>query len=157
MTTQPVPATLPTGDGVSIMGPEFRSPFWQWAGITAKKVGEGLVELSMSIRPEMINVGNGSLHGGMTAALIDSAVAAVIATVYKQGADIKGMTTTDLHVTYLEAVRPSSQLTCRCRLVRKGGTLCVGEAEVRDQDDRLCAVGLATYMVFRNRAPQNPS
>lgn len=139
------------------VGPEHRSPFWQWAGITSKRLEPGLVELSMETRPEMVNLGNGSMHGGMTAALIDSAVAAAIGSVLRVGVDITGMTTIDLNVTYLEAVKPDSKLVCRSRLVRKGGTICVGDAEVRDQDGRLCAVGRATYMVFRKRTSESPS
>ena len=155
MTTQPVSAD--TGAEIPYDSPEHRSPFWQWAGIHAKKLADGVVEVSMETRPEMINVGNGSLHGGMTAALIDSAVAACISSVYRVGVDITGMTTIDLNVTYLEPVRPGSQLVCRSKLVRKGKNVCVGDAEVRDQNDRLCAVGRATYMVFRERAPQDRS
>lgn len=137
-------------------GPEHRSPFWQWVGLTSKKLDDGLVELHFDVQPQMINLGNGSLHGGMTAAIIDSAVAAAINSVFKRG-ELKGMTTIDLNVTYLEAVKPNSHLVCRCKLERKGGTICVGNAEVRDQNDRLCAVGRATYMVFRNKDEQKPN
>lgn len=148
MTTQPAQST---DESEKWFGPEHRSPFWQWAGIKSKRLDAGLVELRMDVRPEMVNLGNGSMHGGMTAALIDSAVAAVIGSVYKTGVDITGMTTIDLNVTYLEAVKPESSLTCRAKLIRKGRNICVGEAEVRDQNDRLCAVGRATYMVFRKQ------
>ncbi len=155
MTTQP--AAKSDGDQEQWFGPEHRSPFWQWAGIKSKRLEAGLVELRMDTRPEMVNLGNGSMHGGMTAALIDSAVAAVIGSVYKSGVDITGMTTIDLNVTYLEAVKPESSLVCRAKLIRKGRNICVGEAEVRDQNDRLCAVGRATYMVFRKQDTNNPS
>jgi acyl-CoA thioesterase len=153
MTTQPAPV----GNADHWVGPEHRSPFWQWAGIVSKRLEPGLVELHMKTRPEMINLGNGSMHGGMTAALIDSAVAAVIASVYRVGVDITGMTTVDLNVTFLETVRPESSLVCRAKLIRKGRTVCVGDAEVRDQDGRLCAVGRATYMIFRKQDAQKPS
>ncbi len=156
MTTQPAASNAP-GAGPLLWHPELRSPFWDWYGIKSKMIGPGLVELRMSVRPEMINMGNGSVHGGVVASLIDSAVAAMLSTVYRHGVDITGMTTIDLNVTYLEAVPPGADLVCTGRLVRKGGTICVGEADVRDQDNRLCAVGRATYMVFRKRAPQNPS
>jgi len=148
MTTQPASVA---DESEKWFGPEHRSPFWQWTGIKSKRLDAGLVELRMDVRPEMVNLGNGSMHGGMTAALIDSAVAAVIGSVYKTGVDITGMTTIDLNVTYLEAVKPESSLVCRTKLVRKGRNICVGEAEVRDQNDRLCAVGRATYMVFRKQ------
>ena len=153
MTTQPVPVE----DSGHWMGPEHRSPFWQWAGIKSHRLEAGVVELTMKTRPEMINLGNGSMHGGMTAALIDSAVAAVIGSVYSIGVEITGMTTVDLNVTYLEAVKPESSLVCRAKLIRKGRTVCVGDAEVRDQDGRLCAVGRATYMIFRKQDSQKPS
>ena len=43
MTTQPVSAD--TGAEIPYDSPEHRSPFWQWAGIHAKKLADGVVEL----------------------------------------------------------------------------------------------------------------
>lgn len=131
------------------LGPEFDSPFWKWFGITLEHHEPGLVRLKMTVQPQMMNRGNLTLHGGVSAALVDSAVAAAITTMYRIGADIKGMSTTDLNISYLEGIRPDSILQVEARVLRRGRTIVVGEAEVRDQDNRLCAVGRATYMLFR--------
>lgn len=49
-------------------------PFSQWLGIEILEVREGYCQLKMRIRPEMLN-GFGTLHGGVSFAFADSALA----------------------------------------------------------------------------------
>lgn len=49
-------------------------PFSQWLGIEILEVREGYCRLKMTIRPEMLN-GFGTLHGGVSFSLADSALA----------------------------------------------------------------------------------
>lgn len=109
---------------------------------------EGTVRLGMNVQPEMINSDDKTLHGGVIATLIDTAIGASLCTVYDVGNEIKGHTTTDLNVSYLEGVL-TRELYVIARVIRKGRTLVVGEGSVYDQNDKLCATGRATYMVFR--------
>ena len=102
----------------------------------------------MTIRPEMINRDDRTLHGGVIATLIDTAIGVALCTLYEVGVEIKGHTTTELNVSYLEGVL-TPELSVEARILRKGRTLVVGEASVLDGNGKLCASGRATYMVFR--------
>jgi acyl-CoA thioesterase len=124
------------------------TPCWRWMGITLEAAEPGRVELAMPLRPEMINSDDNTLHGGIIATLIDSAVGLALCTVYHIGVDVKGHTTTDLNVSYLEGVFTPG-VTVEGRVIRKGRTLVVGEATVFDNNGKRCSVGRATYMVFR--------
>jgi len=124
------------------------TPCWQWMGITLEAAAPGRVLLAMPIRPEMINSDDKTLHGGIIATLIDSAVGLALCSVYEIGRDVSGHTTTDLNVSYLEGVFTPS-VTVEGRVVRKGRTLVVGEATLFDSNGKRCSVGRATYMVFR--------
>jgi uncharacterized protein (TIGR00369 family) len=48
-----------------------QSPFNRWAGFEIIQVGEGTAELALTVRPEL-RQHTGSLHAGVTGALIDT-------------------------------------------------------------------------------------
>ena len=124
------------------------TPLWRWYGIKLDRATLGACCFTMPLQPAMVNSDDLTLHGGIIAALIDAAVGVALTTVYRVGKDIRGHTTTELNVSYLDGVMtPSVQV--EGRILRKGRTLVVGEAAVRDTEGKLCATGRATYMVFR--------
>ncbi len=124
------------------------SRLWEWWGLRLESAEEGACRLGMTVLPEMINRDDQTLHGGVVATLIDTAIGASLCTVYDVGTEIRGHTTTELNVSYLEGVL-TPQVYVSARVLRKGRTLVVGEASVYDEDEKLCATGRATYMVFR--------
>lgn len=106
---------------------------------------EGLT-IECTPRPEMLN-GLGSLHGGVTAALIDATIGmAVIALAGGQP-----VSTVEMKVNYL---RPGleGKFRCRSRILKTGKTLAFGEAVVRDSHGRLVATGHATYIYLDDSA-----
>ncbi len=56
-------------------------------------------------------------------------------------------------MSFLEAASGESVIA-EGRIVRAGRRIAVGEAEVRDDDGKLVAVGRASYMIFRRREEQ---
>ena len=84
----------------------------------------------------------GVVHGGVTATLADAAVG--IAILQRHGGE-RPATTVELKVNYL---RPAGKgkLTARAHLLRAGSTLAVGRADITDDDSRLVATALVTYM-----------
>jgi acyl-CoA thioesterase len=94
----------------------------------------------------MLN-GLGTLHGGVTATLIDAAIGmAVIALAGGQPAS-----TVEMKVNYL---RPGLQgkFRCRSRILKMGKTLAFGEAVLRDSHGRIVATGHATYIFLQEDA-----
>ena len=106
------------------------TPFWKWMGFHITYAVPGTCRVSFTARPEMFNHDDYTLHGGIIATLMT------------------GHTTTDINVSYLEGVL-TPEVTVEGRILRKGRTLVVSEGDVRDANGKLCAVGRATYMVFR--------
>lgn len=124
--------------------------FWRMLGIEAVAAGEGWVRLRLSVRDELCNAPGAPLHGGVIAALIDAAVGGALATLHDAAAGGIGQATLDANVSYIGAVRGGAA-TVEGRILKRGGTVAFGEAEVRDEAGALAAKGRATYMILRPR------
>lgn len=85
----------------------------------------------------------GSLHGGVTATLIDAAIGVAI---FGQFGGRRAATV-ELKANYHRPVA-EGVVRARARIVRAGKTLAFGTAEVFDQHRRLVASGSATYMLL---------
>ncbi len=81
---------------------------------------------------------HGTVHGGVIATLVDSAMGAAVA---KE--DVAPVTI-DLTVTYLEPAQPG-RLVARARVRRRGSRITVVEADVTGPDDEAVAHALATF------------
>src|SRR5215813_470237 len=84
---------------------------------------------------------SGVLHGGVTASLIDTAMAFAVRTRLERGAKTA---TIDLTVHYL---RPhwSGTATCVARVLRAGNRIFAVTADVTNEEGQLIATGLSTY------------
>lgn len=123
------------------------TPFWRFLGIEALEAAEGYCRLRLKVRPGMVNSDDRTVHGGILASLVDAAVGAVLWTVYDVGREIHGHTTIELNISYVRPAR-GAEVFVEGRVVRKGRSLMVGEAEIKNADGTLAATGRATYMVF---------
>jgi len=84
----------------------------------------------------------GFVHGGVVSSLIDSAIATALRTYSLQGK----MSTVDLKINYLRSVQKKNMLA-EARIIQKGDRIAIGVCEVKDQDNRLVAYGMATYAI----------
>ena len=113
----------------------------------AKLIGMRLVDLkpdeaviSIEMRDDLRQP-SGVLHGGVTATLIDTAMAFAVRTrIGSEGATA----TIDLTVHYL---RPhlTGTFTCTARVVRAGKRIFTVSADVHNEEGKLIATGLSTY------------
>ena len=89
----------------------------------------------------------GSVHGGLAATLLDSALGCAVHTLLPAGT---GYTTVDLKVTFL---RPLTAETGRVRaeanVVHLGGRIATSEGRILDERDRIYAQASATLMILR--------
>lgn len=125
-----------------------QSPIWRWYNITVEWAAEGACRLKMPVHPSMINADDQTLHGGIIATLVDEAVGAAMSTFHYSDSGVRGFTTTELSVSYLEGVL-TSEVHAEGRILRNGRTLVVGQADILDGMGKLCARGRVTYMTFR--------
>lgn len=100
--------------------------------------GEAVIEIGM--RDELRQPA-GVLHGGVTATLIDTAMAFAIIPSLAEG---ERTTTVDLTVHYL---RPHTDgtFTCTARVVRAGKRMITLSADVVNKQGKLIATAISTY------------
>lgn len=120
----------------------LKMPFNHHLGLRVTRVYKDGLTLECEVKPELTNL-LGTLHGGVTATLIDAAVG--IAVFGARGG--APATTVELKVNYL---RPAShgKVRARARLLKVGRTLAVGSAEVHDAHGHAIATALVTYMLL---------
>lgn len=88
----------------------------------------------------------GSVHGGWTATIMDSALACAVMTTLKPG---EGYTTAEFKVNLTRPVLPGmGEVFCEGRLLHRGRTLATSEAFLRDGKGRLLAHGTETCAIF---------
>lgn len=88
----------------------------------------------------------GTIHGGWTATILDSAMACAAHSTLKAG---EGYTTLEMKLNYVRAVMPESGVVrCEGKLIHRGGTVITTEGRLVDARDRLLAHGTETCLVF---------
>jgi uncharacterized protein (TIGR00369 family) len=124
-------------------------PFARLLGVEIESIEPGHSVILLKIREELKQY-HGVLHGGAIASLIDTAMALAILPELKED---ERTTTVDLTVNYL---RPLSQGTARAdaRIVRAGRTVIALTAEVFDEDGKLAATSLSTYLRIKSSIDQ---
>ncbi len=116
-------------------------PFAKLLGMEAELVEPGHAVLTMKIRDEHKRNG-GIAHGGIAAALIDSAMAFAIVPLLSEH---ERTTTVDLTIHYL---RPLSGGSARAsaQVVRAGKRVITVSAELFNNEGKLAATALSTYL-----------
>jgi uncharacterized protein (TIGR00369 family) len=116
-------------------------PFAKLLGIETELIEPGHAVLSIKIRDDLKRNG-GIAHGGVAAALIDSAMAFAIVPLLSEN---ERTTTVDLTIHYL---RPLTGGTVRAsaRVVRAGRRVVTVSAELFDSQEKLAATALSTYL-----------
>src|SRR5215211_289300 len=104
------------------------------------------VTFSRHIDVESIHLnGNGTLHGGVYASLIDNAMGLSVAALVGLRTATIGL---DVH--FLGAVR-EGRITCSAEVVHRTRRIATVEARVRDGDGSLVAMGTGTFRIFEKR------
>ncbi len=102
--------------------------------ITAGAVGDGVIEFAMRPHDYMMNLA-GTIHGGVLATLVDSALTCALVTKLPQG---MGCVSIDLQMRFFRPARMSSELlTARAEVLNAGKTLGATQGEIRDANGRL--------------------
>ena len=86
----------------------------------------------------------GQVHGGLIAVLADTAMFRAVRSMLGPG---QRTTTVELKVNFLDNTN-SGRLTATAKVVSSDGRLMVGDIEIKDDDDRLIAQGLGTFLVI---------
>lgn len=115
-------------------------PFAKMIGmeLVDMRIDEAIIKIDM--RDELRQPA-GVLHGGVTATLIDTAMAYAVITRLAEG---ERATTIDLTVHYL---RPHTEgtFTCTAKIVRAGKRIFTVAADVANEQGKLIATAVSTY------------
>jgi uncharacterized protein (TIGR00369 family) len=89
----------------------------------------------------------GTVHGGLIATVLDSAMGCAVHTLLPVGG---GYTTMDLHTTYVRPITVATgRLTCEGEVIHMGGRMATAHGRLKDEAGRLYAHGITTCMIFR--------
>ena len=114
-------------------------------GFTLDEVEEGRVVFSFEPAEYHFNP-IGSVHGGVAATMLDSAVGCAVHTTLPAGV---GYTSQDLNVKFLRPVTVASgRITCRGSVLQRGRRTALAEARMTDERGRLVAHATSTCLIF---------
>lgn len=131
--TQPLDADRPRS------GPQRHVPFSEHLGLRLERSAGGEAEVSLALRPELLNHHAGA-HGGVVMALLDSAMAHAALSRIGHAREV---VTVDMHVAFM---RPSSgELLAKGRATGGGRSVCFCEATVVDATGQVVAQALGTF------------
>jgi uncharacterized protein (TIGR00369 family) len=116
-------------------------PFAKMIGMRLVDLMQGEAVIAIDMRDELRQP-SGVLHGGVTATLIDTAMAFAVIPSLAEG---ERTTTVDLTVHYL---RPHIEgtFTCTARVVRAGKRIITLTADVVNMEGKMIATAVSTYM-----------
>nr|WP_107909009.1 PaaI family thioesterase [Streptomyces chartreusis] len=114
-------------------------------GISLENVEQGRVVFSLRTRPEFANP-LGYVHGGITASLLDSAMACAVHSTLPPAT---AYTTLELKVNYIRSVGlDGCTLTAEGSVVHAGRSTATAEGKVLDEDGRLIAHATTTCLII---------
>lgn len=118
-----------------------KNPFAVLIGMKLIDLQSGEATVQIEMRDELRQP-HGILHGGVTATLIDTAMAYAVITNLNE---TEKASTVDLTVHYL---RPHSEgaFSCTAKIVRAGKRILTVSADVFNEQGKLFATAISTYM-----------
>jgi len=106
--------------------------FSQWLGIELSDIKENYCLLKMPVKPEMIN-GLGTVHGGVTFAFADSALA------FSSNNTGDAAVALNCYISFTKAARESDILTAESVLLTDTRKTAVYDITVKNQNDEVVA------------------
>ena len=127
-----------------------RSPYFELLGIELVELTEGSCRAACTFERRHMNAFGGA-HGGAYASLLDCAAYWAL---YGSLGEDEGFTTMDLSTTCLRAAGPGP-VTATGRVIKRGRTVCLCEAEAHDERGRLLAHATSKMLVGAHLQPMS--
>lgn len=120
-------------------------PIARSMGFLLTEVGDGSVVFEGTPTADFFNP-LGTIHGGWTATILDSAMACAVHATLRTG---EAYTTLEMKLNYVRPVMPDAGvLRCEGRVIHRGGTVATSEGRLVDGRGRLLAHGTETCVIF---------
>ena len=127
-----------------------RSPYFELLGIRLTALSEGACTVEAVLERKHLNAFGGA-HGGAYASLLDCAAYWAL---YCSLDEDEGFTTVDLNASNLRASGPGL-VVVEGRVVKRGRTMCLCEAELRDAEGGLLAHATSKMLVGAHLQPMS--
>ena len=115
-------------------------------GMSITEVSEGRVVFTAEPSEYHYNP-LGTVHGGFTATLLDSALGCVVQSMLPAGT---GYTTVELEVNYLRPITTKTGMVyCEGKIIYVGGRIATAEGRLTDAEGKLYAHGTTTCIILR--------
>ncbi len=119
------------------------APYFQLLQIRLEEIDTGFTRFRMPFRRELTQA-YGVVHGGAIASLADTAVAFALMTIIQPG---ERVTTAEFKINFFVAVT-DGEMIGEARVIHAGKRLVSADMEVKGQDGKLIAKGIATYAII---------
>ncbi|MCM3164036.1 PaaI family thioesterase [Metabacillus litoralis] len=133
---------------IVILEPELRlvdkSSFSKLLGVKTVTYEKGEVVLELKIQEHHLN-GIKTVHGGVTATLIDNIIGATITSLVQRPS-----TTINLNISYLSPLS-SGVLTAKAKILHLGYKIVTGEGVITDQNGKMIAKGTGTFKILHTK------
>ncbi|KAA9151216.1 PaaI family thioesterase [Amycolatopsis acidicola] len=122
------------------------APISAHLGMSVVSVAEGEVVFAATPDESLYNP-IGSVHGGVAATMLDSAVACAVHSTLPAGV---GYTSVELKINYVRAIRAGvGEIRATGRVVKSGSRVAFAEGDLRAADGTLLATASSTCLVIR--------
>jgi uncharacterized protein (TIGR00369 family) len=144
------PDILKSYDGIGFLkaiidGTLPQPPIGETLGFHLVEAGEGRAVFASTLGIKHYNP-IGTVHGGIAAALLDSALGCAIFSTLKKG---DTWTTLELKVNYVRAMTADTgPVRAEGRLIHRGRSVATSEGDLRDAGGKLYAHATTTCMIF---------
>jgi uncharacterized protein (TIGR00369 family) len=122
------------------------SPYFSLISMEIKDLEPGHTRLEVILEEKHLHP-FAMVHGGVFASLVD---AAAYWALYAEVDEGKWLTTVEMKLNLLAPAR-AGKLVAEGRTIKLGRTLGLGEARVEDEEGKLLAYGVATFMIVPDR------
>lgn len=116
--------------------------FWKHIGMTTVLGIDGITRVQLSVNENLIQF-YGNLHGGVIAAMLDSAIAVALNQELGPG---EGASTVEIKINYLRPISEGT-LWAEGKVIQKGRSIVVGQGELKNEEGQILAIATATFAV----------
>jgi uncharacterized protein (TIGR00369 family) len=120
------------------------APIAELVGMELVELGEGRATFALDPAERHYNP-LGTVHGGIAATLLDSAMGCAVHTTLSDG---ERYTTLELKVNFVRAITEATgRVVASGSVIHRGGRIATAEARLADGDGRLLAHGTSTCLI----------
>jgi uncharacterized protein (TIGR00369 family) len=120
-------------------------PIAELVGFDLVEVGEGHASFALDPAERHYNP-LGTVHGGIAATLLDSAMGCAVHTTLGEG---ESYTTLELKVNFVRAITEATgRVVASGSVIHRGGRVATAEARLADEDGRLLAHATSTCLIM---------